>query len=994
MKNLRKLLAVVVVVAMMATFMIPAFAQEAELSDVEICEKLGMLKGTGDGVTVEYLTSPTERNQAAIMFLRLQGLEDEALAYDGEDNFDDADELWSGGQAILAYLKANPDLGWQGVGDNKFEPRATIDAKSYYKVMLEALGYKQEVDFLWSNVLEFAAEKGLSAIAPVEEVTNAEIAAATVEALKATVKDSEQTLIEKLVADGIVSQEAAVEVGLISGELTASVAVTGAKKLTVTFNNAVDDTKAAFTVKKGGISVNVSSKTFADDKKSVVLELAGKITAGDYTVVVSGLTDTALEATVTAVDEKVAEITISENAVFVDSSTAHAYYTALNQYGEDITATVTLTAASSASTVNLTPSSGLIAFSYVAPSTVKVGDKVSITIVDTNSATSASKVLTVSDKSGVSEMEVTLYNADGETLTADSTVTDFKLVIDAKDQYGNKMDAAALNADLLVTVSDTTVVSVNGYNASTSTATFTTTKIDGADKATLPLAGAGALKAGTTKVTFISKNTGKVSHFDIVVKDGVVVDTISLIAPSVVAVGENAVIQIDARDKDGNAVNKVSEFANTNVNVTSTAGTSNGVTGGFKMNPSTGKVELVIPSAFLGTAKGRATVFVTTETLKIVQIQLDVKDKAVPTTFVGFKSTSKVVPNLYNNEAVTFGLNDIIVEDQYGRVMSSSSLTALLGTKTDADAVGPNNNKDKFVIVFTSSNNAIISDGDTATKAANISALSDDSGILSFDSATVILTAGATKGSAIIACRILKGDSATGNYAVVAGSGYDYAMRVVDKKQVTSYEVKDLGMIYDDGVAGYTKDVTVYGILPNGTKVVIPAANYTVASSHAGLSVAGNTLDANGVVGADLKDVTVDLTIIVDADGATEVLTTQIVVSKATPRAVELKIASAGGLTVDGTGVTGAVADVTIAKLKALVTTVDQYGTENAPGAGGPNDPVMTFTNIRLSAGSTFTVTNNGTTGAAITIPPSTGDMFDLTMTYGTQVVTFKVAVQ
>jgi hypothetical protein len=985
MKNLRKLLAVVVVVAMMATFMIPAFAQEAELSDVEICEKLGMLKGTGDGVTVEYLTSPTERNQAAIMFLRLQGLEDEALAYDGEDNFDDADELWSGGQAILAYLKANPELGWQGVGDNKFEPRATIDAKSYYKVMLEALGYKQEVDFLWSNVLEFAAEKGLSAIAPVEEVTNAEIAAATVEALKATVKDSEQTLIEKLVADGVVTEEAAVEVGLISGELTASVAVTGAKKLTVTFNKAVDDTKAAFTVKKGGISVNVSSKTFADDKKSVVLELAGKITAGDYTVVVSGLTDTALEATVTAVDEKVAEITISENAVFVDSSTAHAYYTALNQYGEDITATVTLTAASSASTVNLTPSSGLIAFSYVPPSTVKVGDKVSITIVDTNSATSASKVLTVSDKSGVSEMEVTLYNADGETLTADSTVTDFKLVIDAKDQYGNKMDATALNADLLVTVSDTTVVSVNGYNASASTATFTTTKIDGVDKATLPLA-AGALKAGTTKVTFISKNTGKVSHFDIVVKDGVVVDTISLIAPSVAAVGENAVIQIDARDKDGNAVNKVSEFAGTNVNVTSTAGTSAPVPGGFKMNPSTGKVELVIPSAFLGTAKGRATVFVTTETLKIVQIQLDVKDKAVPTTFVGFKSTSKVVPNLYNNESVTFDLNDIIVEDQYGRVMSSSSLTALLGTDADAAA-----NADKYIITFTSSDDNIISDGDATAGVA----AAPDSANLSTSDGIVILTAGATKGSAIIACRILKGDSATGNYAVVAGSGYDYAMRVVDKKQVTSYEVKDLGMIYDDGGPGYTKDVTVYGILPNGTKVVIPAANYTVVSSHAGLivsGVSGNTLDANSVVGADNKDVTVDLTVIVEADGATEILTKQVVVSKAAPRAVELKIASAGDLTVDGTGVTGAAADVTIAKLKALVTTVDQYGTEDAPGFG-PNVPVITITNI--AAGSTVAPdANNGKTNADFATAPAAGDMFDVTFTYGTQVVTFKVAVQ
>ena len=82
------------------------------------------------------------------------GLEDEAKAFEGEDNFDDADDIYAGGQKILAYLKANPDLGWVGVGGNKFEPAKPASAQMIYKVLLEALGYKQDVDFKWAETLD------------------------------------------------------------------------------------------------------------------------------------------------------------------------------------------------------------------------------------------------------------------------------------------------------------------------------------------------------------------------------------------------------------------------------------------------------------------------------------------------------------------------------------------------------------------------------------------------------------------------------------------------------------------------------------------------------------------------------------------------------------------------------------------------------------------------------------------------------------------------
>src|SRR5690554_3618247 len=104
MKNLKKLLAVIVTIAMIASLTVPVLAdEEPELTDADVCEILGILKGSGEGVTEEYLGETSERYQAAIMTLRLAGLEEEAEDYTGEDNFDDADEIWAEGQNMLAY---------------------------------------------------------------------------------------------------------------------------------------------------------------------------------------------------------------------------------------------------------------------------------------------------------------------------------------------------------------------------------------------------------------------------------------------------------------------------------------------------------------------------------------------------------------------------------------------------------------------------------------------------------------------------------------------------------------------------------------------------------------------------------------------------------------------------------------------------------------------------------------------------------------------------
>jgi predicted lipoprotein with Yx(FWY)xxD motif/plastocyanin len=129
----------------------------------------------------------------------LKGLEKEALAFSGTNTFADAHLIGSGIQPILAYLKSNPKLGWEGVGTGEFDPLAGITAQQYYKVMLEALGYKQGTDFEYANTIAFAEQKGLTRIANVTLFKNLNIASATIEALNTKLKGSTKTLATELV---------------------------------------------------------------------------------------------------------------------------------------------------------------------------------------------------------------------------------------------------------------------------------------------------------------------------------------------------------------------------------------------------------------------------------------------------------------------------------------------------------------------------------------------------------------------------------------------------------------------------------------------------------------------------------------------------------------------------------------------------------------------------------------------------------------------------
>ncbi|HCJ58161.1 MAG TPA: hypothetical protein DHV55_12990 [Clostridiaceae bacterium] len=286
----KKIIALVLAFAMMFSTITVAFAEEAISSEAKALATVGMLEGDGNGVTPEYTAKVMDRFTAAISLLKLKGLYADALAFKGEANFADAQDLkWEEGKNVLSYLKANPGLGFAGdPTTGKFMPFVNIDEKSYVKVLLETLGYKQTTaevtgDFAWEETISFAGTIGLKAT-NANPFTIDALAKLTVSALKAQMKDG-KILINVLVESGKVDKEKAIAAGLYE-ELTAkveSVKAIGNTTVEVTFDGEVSASYAENKANYKIAGLEVKSATLVA-KDAVRLETAAMTAGKVYTL--------------------------------------------------------------------------------------------------------------------------------------------------------------------------------------------------------------------------------------------------------------------------------------------------------------------------------------------------------------------------------------------------------------------------------------------------------------------------------------------------------------------------------------------------------------------------------------------------------------------------------------------------------------------------------------------------------------------------------------
>lgn len=681
----------------------------------------------------------------------------------------------------------------------------------------------------------------------------------------------------------------------ISFELKVSVSATGVKLLKVDFNKVVDANKAKFEVKKGSVTVNVSKVTFAADNKSAVLELATKLTKGDYTVNVTGVSDKTLSATVSVEDEKVAKIELlSKTAAAVFGSTetdagkiveAKVGFRVLNQYGEDITkSSPNITWTSSYGTVEPDYTNGVIRLVPPTGANFVKDQKVVVTGIEQTTGTVVSETLTIGDQAYVAEIKVKgLYHPENKELNTDSNYSEYYLLVEAKDQYGNKVNAAKFADDVLATTSNPAVINVaytnngkpvvdnNGPNGElrVQLAAPTGTKLD-----------------GTATIRLISKYNGVAGDFNITVKAAAKVDTFTLQAPAtVVAAGETIEIPFTAVDQYGKEVTSYSAL-NGKVMLSSTAGEN---TLWFEQDYVNNKAVLKFKAP---STEGTYILMAVTPTGKVSQLTVQVRSLANPVVVSEVKNVNVA---LLKDATLTLKASDIVVNDQYGRKVSSLDY-----------------NNYKLVV------SAVDGAADTVliTSDAEITSANDQ----------IVFKGSATKGSERFKIALYKKNNTDNTWEIVRGSEYEFTLRTVALADVAEFKVADIPVIYNKSTHAVTLDT--YGTLSDGTKVILPAEQYTVWTNVSGLSYIGGKLDASGVMSFPQGKNEITGTVLVVFEGANGpvTVTKEVKVTNAEPVVTTIKLADSVKNGVASLSAT----DFSFANLKNLFTYIDQYGVNMA----------------------------------------------------------------
>lgn len=546
MRNLKKVLSVLLVVAILATAMVPAFAADAATisADAKIAADIGMLLGDGAGVTAEYTSTVPTRIQAAIMLLRLKGLDKDAAKFTGTANFADvkANDWFA---PYAAYLKANASVGFQGDEKGNLNPEVAITAQEYYKVVLTALGFEAGAgkDYDYEKTFEFAATKGLSKVATVSKFTVDSLAVATVEALKASVKGSTKTLIATLVDAGKVDAAKAEAAGIYK-KLTQGFTVSNkAKSITVKFNVApADATKVAITLTRdAGVPVAATADFKQDSKDKTVFTYtaASNLPIGEYKAAVKDdAADLGSQTLKITEEEKIKSIEIVSNQIIrLNETDGYVKYKVTNNYGDDVTKDGIATGLTWKSSLGVDPSAdkGTLSISYNKGTSYlnQLKDYTTTPIVitgyDKDSAVTVTKTLTVSNTVGdIQSIKILgIKNKDNKTtINRGDNSNEFYLNYEIKDSNGelitnynllNNKDAFRIypyaynDSGIFVDPAIAAVEIVQDPNASKD-ALFKIRLKENYDQDS-PYDG-----VGTQPINFIATQTGKTTSYNVEVK--------------------------------------------------------------------------------------------------------------------------------------------------------------------------------------------------------------------------------------------------------------------------------------------------------------------------------------------------------------------------------------------------------------------------------------------------------------------------------------------
>jgi len=582
MRNLKKLIAVIMVVAMIASLMVPALAAQNE-DLAKMLQELGLFKGYSD--TELGLDDGLTREQALAFMLRVMGLEDEVQAMDAEEvaeymgrvvDPETVTATWA--HPYVAYAIKH-DLT-RGVNSKiypnvEFDGQRVISGKEFIRFILNGLGFTPEV-VGWDDVLDKAQEIGLLTAGEVvrygsiQEMTRDEAVYVLVSALDATTVDG-ITLAQALYNAGAVDKETLAKYGYAVEEptpveepLAMTVTAKKANVLAVEFNNEVDTENVTLTVKKGASKVSVDKTEWSTNKKVATITTTANMTAGTYTVEAKIDEETTLTASVEVKNQYVAEIKIlNEVALTNEASTrAYVYYDVVDQYGESMRNAASIEWSFSAQRDVEKRSEGLIILKKddKGEAVFTYGEKIYVTGVYPKNGTTVTAVLSVGPKQAIDSVEIFGFVKKGTTTILSTLPAGFKkneyyMIYKVADQNGNPIVADAIEnpvtSSAVTFISDNVLV-IQGFDKDSET----TLNIDGTEYYAIMVdPGVNVNVGGEVNITAISNKTGNKTVKNIAVGEYQILTSFTMSMPSgVIADGEKVEIPFTALDQNGNEI--------------------------------------------------------------------------------------------------------------------------------------------------------------------------------------------------------------------------------------------------------------------------------------------------------------------------------------------------------------------------------------------------------------------------------------------------------
>ncbi|WP_024832590.1 Ig-like domain-containing protein [Ruminiclostridium josui] len=300
MRNLRKLTAVVIAVALVLTSMTAAFAASGSYEFEEqatVLKDLGIWQGdtTGDLMLGEDLT----RAQGAVLVLKtVLGKTDkdmEAADVSKIASFDDADEVpaWAEGWVALAVQE-----GVMKGGNNKLAAGDPLKGKDLASMFMNALGFADENNYAKSVELLAAKSAGKILVAIADDITNEDLtrdaaSAVVFDTLTVKAKDAAKTVVEVLVGTDAAKKAVAEKAGLIvapAAQTVTGVKALNLKQVQITFAKDLvkaDAEKIANYVVTEGTTDKAAGGSVAlqADGKSVIVTLGQAVTNGASAIV-------------------------------------------------------------------------------------------------------------------------------------------------------------------------------------------------------------------------------------------------------------------------------------------------------------------------------------------------------------------------------------------------------------------------------------------------------------------------------------------------------------------------------------------------------------------------------------------------------------------------------------------------------------------------------------------------------------------------------------